>query len=61
MMAARRQSVVRIFAFPMIIALIVAFGLVSVLLGDGIWDAMSWIALASPLAVGAFFLWKRQG
>jgi hypothetical protein len=60
MMAAGRRSVVQIFAFPVIIALIVAFGLVSALLGNGIWDSASWIALALPLAVIIFFVWKRQ-
>jgi hypothetical protein len=29
------------------------------LLGDGIWDTASWIALAFPLALVAFFLCKR--
>jgi iron complex outermembrane receptor protein len=35
---------------------ITAFGLLSALLGDGIWDVLSWIALAAPVAVTAFCL-----
>ena len=54
------RSITRIFLWPAIIALIAAFGLVSALLGDGIWDAASWIALALPVAAVAFFLVKRE-
>jgi hypothetical protein len=59
MISARRTST-QIFATPAIIAIVVAIGLISALLGDGIWDAAAWIALALPLAVIAFFTWKRQ-
>jgi hypothetical protein len=55
-----RRSLTQIFLFPAIIAVTVAFGLVSALLGDGIWDTTSWIALAVPLAVGAFFAFRRR-
>jgi hypothetical protein len=57
-MAIRRRSIAQIFLCPAIIALIVAFGLVSALLGDGVWDAASWVALARPLAVMAFFFFR---
>jgi hypothetical protein len=59
MAPASRRSVTQIFRAPAIIALIVAFGLISALLGDGLWDAASWAALALPLAVAAFFYCKR--
>jgi hypothetical protein len=57
-MAGSRRSLARIFLFPALIAVVVLVGLVSALLGDGIWDAVSWVALAFPLAVFALF-WKR--
>jgi hypothetical protein len=55
-----RRSATQIFLFPTIIAVIVAFGLVSALLGDGIWDTTSWIALAVPLAVTTFFACRKR-
>ncbi|WP_407178759.1 hypothetical protein [Bradyrhizobium sp. STM 3562] len=55
-MAVSRRSIARIFRFPLIIALIAVFGLVSALLGDGVWDAASWIALTIPLLIMTFFL-----
>lgn len=39
---------------------VIAFGLVSALLGDGIWDQASWLALAMPLAVIAFCIFRRS-
>jgi len=59
-MANANRSIARIFGWPAIIALVAAFGLISALLGDGIWDAASWVALALPVAVVAFFLVKRE-
>jgi uncharacterized membrane protein len=59
-MANASRSIARIFGWPAIIALTVAFGLISALLGDGVWDTASWVALALPLVVVAFFLVKRE-
>jgi hypothetical protein len=36
---------------PVLLALLTAVGLVSALLGDGIWDALSWLTLGAPIAV----------
>jgi uncharacterized membrane protein YczE len=48
----------RIFRIPLLIAAVTLVGLLSALLGDGPWDALSWAALALPLAVIAWF-WLR--
>ena len=58
MMSAKR-SLVQIFLAPALIAIVIAFGLVSALLGDGIWDQASWVALAVPLAVIAVYVCRR--
>ena len=55
----RRRSTTQIFLLPAAISLVVVFGLVAALLGDGIWDVASWIALAVPVAVVTLFLSKR--
>jgi hypothetical protein len=44
---------------PMGIALICAAGMVSALLGDGLWDVLSWFALALPILVCVFF-WAKS-
>jgi hypothetical protein len=48
--ASRRRTFPQIFAAPLALAAIIIAGLVSALVGDGIWDAVSWIALGTPLA-----------
>lgn len=59
-MAAAKRTVAQIFRAPAVIAVAVAFGLISALLGDGIWDQASWIALAVPVAVMAFYLCRSS-
>jgi hypothetical protein len=41
----------RVFGMPMLLALVSGVGLLSALLGDDIWDALSWLALGAPVAV----------
>jgi hypothetical protein len=53
-----RLTAFQIFRIPLAIAAITAFGLLSALLGDGVWDALSWIALAAPVCITARHLCK---
>lgn len=46
-----RPSARRIFALPLLIAVLGLVGLVSALTGDGWRDWLSWAALALPVAV----------
>ena len=50
--APARRSVWRI---PLLLALLSVVGLLSALLGDDVWDALSWAALGAPVAV---IVWK---
>jgi hypothetical protein len=47
----------RIYGAAAILAAITVCGLLSALFGDGIWDELSWVALAVPLAV---IVWKLR-
>ena len=58
--AARRRTVGQIFGIPLLIALLSAIGLVSALIGDGIWDSISWITLLIPILLCGFFLLKPR-
>ena len=51
----------QIFAAPIGVALVSLVGLVAALLGEGIVDAISWIALLCPLAVIGWALSCRRG
>jgi hypothetical protein len=50
-----RYSLGRIFAWPIVFAVLSGLGLVSALLGDNLWDWLSWLALAAPLIAIAWF------
>ncbi len=48
----------KVYGPAVVIAVITLYGLVSALLGDGVWDELSWVALAVPLVV---IVWKYNG
>ncbi|WP_342245432.1 hypothetical protein [Pseudomonas sp. OTU5201] len=51
-----RQST---FALPLFIVLLGALGLFSALLGDGWWDALSWLGLGVPALLSTWPLLRR--
>lgn len=53
-----RASRMRVWRWPVLLALLSVFGLLSALLGQGgIWWALSWVALSIPLVVIGRCLW----
>jgi hypothetical protein len=54
------NGLARIFRVPLVLALVTAFGLLSALLGDDLWDMLSWLTMGVPLAViGHCWMRKR--
>lgn len=50
----------RVWRWPALLAALTVFGLLSALLGQGgVWRALSWAALATPLAVIGYRLSRR--
>jgi hypothetical protein len=45
---------------PIALGMLTASGLLSALVSDGIGDAWAWIALAAPLVVAVFCIWRRR-
>jgi hypothetical protein len=45
-----------IFAIPIIMGLLSGIGLVTALVGDDIWDWLSWATLGIPILVIAYFI-----
>lgn len=43
--------VVRVFRVPAFLAVVSAVGLVAALVGDGVFDLLSWVALGIPVVV----------
>ena len=54
----RRGLLGRTYLMPLIIAVVSSAGLLFALIGDGLWDYLSWLALGFPVAIG---LWFWQG
>lgn len=55
-----RQSLLRVFAIPIAIAVLSIIGLVSALTGDGVRDMASWLTLAVPIAAAGWAYHHRQ-
>ncbi|EJK98953.1 MULTISPECIES: hypothetical protein [Pseudomonas] len=47
-MKPRQSSFWKVFGVPVVIGVLCAAGLFSALLGDGLWDAVSWLGLGLP-------------
>jgi len=57
-MKAPRISSAALWRWPIALALATAVGLLSALLGDAMWDALSWVALGAPVTLAAWFAWR---
>jgi hypothetical protein len=44
-----------LWGVPILLAILTALGLASALVGDGVWDDVSALALGAPGAVGAWY------
>ena len=58
-MKPRQSSFWKVFTLPLLIALLSAAGLFAALLGDGPWDALSWVGLGIPAVIGVYRLLGR--
>jgi hypothetical protein len=55
-----QRSAFQVFAVPIVLGVLSAVGLVAALLGDNVWDAVSWLTLGLPCVVMAWF-WFGAG
>ena len=53
----RNSVFLHVFGKPVLLALISMAGLVAALVGDGIWDLVSWITLGFIVAVTVWYVW----
>ena len=56
----RRQTNGQIFAIPIVLGVLSIVGLISALVGDGVWDGVSWATLAIPILLCGYFFLKRS-
>lgn len=46
-----------IFFLPILIGVLSMIGLIAALVGDGVWDAVSWASLGIPVIVTVWMIW----
>jgi hypothetical protein len=49
----------QIFAAPIVVGVLSTVGLIAALVGDGWWDAVSWLSLTLPILLYLFFVARR--
>ena len=59
-MKPRQSYFWKVFGIPMGIGLLSAAGLFAALLGDGVWDSLSWVGLGIPAVIGVWALVQRR-
>lgn len=55
-----RRTLAQIFTWPLVIGVLSTVGLISALVGDGLWDGVSWLALLLPILLYALFLLRPR-
>jgi len=55
-----KGAFLRLWGVPIVLGILTAIGLVSALLGDGVWDAASAVALAVPVLLAVWHSLRKQ-
>jgi hypothetical protein len=50
----------RMWGAPILLAILTVIGLLSALLGDGVWDTLSAVTLGVPVLCCAWYGWRRK-
>ncbi len=53
-----RRGLWMIFRWPLLLAVLSLFGLISALVGDEVYDLLSWLSLGIPLALLGWVWWR---
>jgi hypothetical protein len=56
----KTASLKMVYQAPFVLSILIIAGLLSALLGDGLWDALSWVLLAIPMLLLSFFLFRSK-
>ncbi|WP_142687986.1 hypothetical protein [Chitinophaga polysaccharea] len=59
----KNNPFMKLWGKPLLIALLSLAGLIAALVGDGAWDAFSWVALALPviIIIRRYYFPRNQG
>jgi len=48
----------KLWGMPILLGILSMVGLISALLEDGVWDALSWLALGIPCLLMVWYWWR---
>ncbi|HKY01771.1 MAG TPA: hypothetical protein VJM53_04390 [Burkholderiales bacterium] len=54
-----RRTLGQVFRWPILLAILSAAGLLSALIGNDFYDAISWALLAAPVSAGIYYWFVR--
>jgi hypothetical protein len=55
-----KQNFKKIWQIPLLLSVLILFGLLAALLGTGVWYWLSWLAMIIPLIVICRKIWKPK-
>jgi hypothetical protein len=55
-----KSPFLRLWGAPIVLAVLTCIGLLSALLGDGVWDAVSAVTLATPVLAAGWGYFKAR-
>jgi hypothetical protein len=55
-----KSDFVRVFGAPLLLATLTTLGLISALVADGIWDAVSSLGLGAPVVSAAYLIMRQR-
>jgi hypothetical protein len=55
-----RYPFLRLWGMPLVLVILILFGLLAALLGTGIWHPLSWMALSVPMLTIAWYVLKKR-
>lgn len=50
----------KLWRMPILLGILSMVGLISALMEDGIWDALSWLTLGIPVVLMGWYWWRPQ-
>ncbi|MFT3664234.1 hypothetical protein [Piscinibacter sp.] len=53
------KTLAQVFAVPLLLGVLATVGLVGALVGDGVWDVLSWLTLGSTIVVALWYALRR--
>jgi len=56
----KRSTMRHVFAMPLLIGILIAFGLFAALLGDGWWDTLAWLGMGIAAVLSVRGLLARR-